>query len=268
MDREDVGGARIGTTGGERGRAHVAGASVEPALSDGMPTFDQALFHWRGVVDGAHASEEGERESRAAATIADELRYGFAELADVERAITFFGSSRTPPEHPLYGRVRELCAHLARAGYAVMTGGGPGLMEAANRGARDGGSLSIGCNLEFPVREIPNDYVQLLLRFRHFFARKVMFLRYASAYVIAPGGFGTLDELFEALTLIQTDTVRSCPVIVLGGEEWDALRRWLERYPLADGRIGASDLDLIEAVETPEQALAIIEAAAIGAREG
>lgn len=223
----------------------------------GAATFDQALFRWLGATEDG----DGERDAHAAAAIAEELRYGFAELSGVKRAVTFFGSSRTPREHPLYVRVRELCAHLGRAGYAVMTGGGPGLMEAANRGARDVGALSIGCNLEFPIREVPNEYVEQLLRFRHFFARKVMFLRYASAYVIAPGGYGTLDELFEALTLIQTDTVRDCPVIVLGGEEWEALRQWLQRYPLADGRIGPADLDLIHAVDEPEQALAILDEA-------
>ncbi|MHB1468513.1 MAG: LOG family protein [Solirubrobacteraceae bacterium] len=234
----------------------------EPAPAHAL-TFDQALFTWLGSRDGMRQLEQ-----HAAGTIAKELEEGFDALAGVERAITFFGSSRTPAGHPLYERVRELCAHIAGAGYAVMTGGGPGLMEAANRGARDGGSLSIGCNLEFPIREIPNEHLDLLLRFKHFFARKVMFLRYASAYVIAPGGYGTLDELFEALTLIQTETVRSCPVIVLGGEEWDALRSWLERYPLADGRIGAGDLDLIQLVARPQEALEILERAATLARGG
>ena len=133
----------------------------------------------------------------------------------------------TPRDHPHYALVREVSACLGRAGYAIITGGGAGLMEAANRGARDAGALSVGCNIELPREQALNPYVDIGLRFRHFFARKVMFVRYACAFVIAPGGYGTLDELFEALTLIQTSTIRHFPVILLGGEEWEGLLEWL-----------------------------------------
>ena len=152
--------------------------------------------------------------------------------------MTVFGSARTPPEHPSYELVREVGCCLGRSGYAVITGGGPGLMEAANRGAREAGALSIGCNIELPHEQAPNPYLDIGLRFRHFFARKVMFVRYACAFVICPGGYGTLDELFEALTLIQTATIRHFPAILLGEGEWDGLLAWLRERALADGRIG------------------------------
>ena len=136
-------------------------------------------------------------------TIAAEFAMGFDRLAGLGPAVTVFGSARTPRDHPHYRLMRDVGAELGRAGYAVITGGGGGLMEAANRGAREAGALSVGCNIELPREQRLNDYVDIGLRFRHFFARKVMFVRYASAFVIGPGGYGTLDELFEALTLIQ-----------------------------------------------------------------
>ena len=148
--------------------------------------------------------------------IAAELARGFDALAGIGPAVTVFGSARTPPEHPDYALAREVGACVGGAGYAVITGGGGGLMEAANRGARDAGALSIGCNIELPREQKLNPYVDIGLRFRHFFARKVMFVRYASAFVICPGGYGTLDELFESLTLIQTHTIRHFPVILVG----------------------------------------------------
>jgi uncharacterized protein (TIGR00730 family) len=143
----------------------------------------------------------------------------------------------------------------------VITGGGGGLMEAANRGARDVGAVSVGCNIELPHEQELNDYVDIGLRFRHFFARKVMFVRYASAFVIAPGGFGTLDELFEALTLIQTATIQHFPVILLGAGEWDGLLGWLRQQALADHRIGRSDLDLLHPVTSAGEVVPIVNSA-------
>ena len=186
---------------------------------------------------------------------------GFDSLAQVERAVTVFGSARTPREHPDYALVREVGACLGRAGYAVITGGGPGLMEAANRGARDAGALSIGCNIELPREQTLNPYLDIALRFRHFFARKVMFVRYASAFVIAPGGLGTLDELFEALTLIQTATIRHFPVILLGDGEWDGLLEWLRARALAEKRIDAEDLAVLHLVKQPSEVCEIVDAA-------
>ena len=163
-------------------------------------TLDEELLLWLGDEPAEVRAADAERVH----DIADEFAAGFSALADVGPAVTVFGSARTPPEHPTYELVREVGYCLGRSGYAVITGGGPGLMEAANRGAREAGALSVGCNIELPHEQAPNPYLDIGLRFRHFFARKVMFVRYACAFVICPGGYGTLDELFEALTLIQT----------------------------------------------------------------
>ena len=220
-------------------------------------TFDEELLLWLGdEPPGVRAADAGRIHD-----IAAEFARGFDALARVRRAVTVFGSARTPPEHPAYTRVREVASCLGRGGYAIITGGGPGLMEAANRGARDAGALSIGCNIELPREQRANAYLDINLRFRHFFARKVMFVRYASAFVIAPGGFGTLDELFEALTLIQTATIRHFPVILLGDGEWDGLLDWLRARALADGRIGAADLDGLRVVDDPAEVRAIVDAA-------
>ena len=191
--------------------------------------------------------------------IAAEFARGFQALSGVGRAVTVFGSARTPETHPYYALARETGACLGRHGFAVITGGGGGLMEAANRGAREAGAVSIGCNIELPHEQRLNDYVDIGLRFRHFFARKVMFVRYASAFVICPGGFGTLDELFEVLTLIQTRTIRHVPAILLGEGEWDGLLDWLRARPLADGRIGAADLELLQTASDPDAVCKIVE---------
>jgi uncharacterized protein (TIGR00730 family) len=157
--------------------------------------------------------------------------------------------------------VREVAACVGSAGYAVITGGGGGLMEAANRGARDARALSVGCNIELPHEQQLNPYVDIGLCFRHFFARKIMFVRYAIAFVIAPGGFGTLDELFEALTLIQTETIRHFPVILLGDGEWHGLLQWLRERALADRRIDERDLDRLQLVGRPDEVREVIDRA-------
>jgi uncharacterized protein (TIGR00730 family) len=193
--------------------------------------------------------------------IAGEFALGFDRLAGVGPAVTVFGSARTPPSHPHYRLMREVGTELGRAGYAVITGGGGGLMEAANRGASEVGAVSVGCNIELPREQRLNDYVGIGLRFRHFFARKVMFVRYASAFVIGPGGFGTLDELFEALTLIQTATIRDFPVILVGEREWDGLLDWLRAGALADGRIDVEGLARVRVVSDPAEVARIVTAA-------
>jgi len=180
-------------------------------------------------------------------------------LSSVTRAVTMFGSARTPHTHPDYTLTRQVAATLGEAGYAIITGGGPGLMEAANAGARDAGALSIGCNIELPHEQHLNSYVDVGLTFRHFFARKVMFVRYACAFVICPGGFGTLDELFEALTLIQTRTILDFPVILLGAGEWDGLLQWLRDRALANGRVSTDDLELLLRADGPDEVLAHVE---------
>ncbi|MGH2913206.1 MAG: TIGR00730 family Rossman fold protein [Solirubrobacteraceae bacterium] len=227
-------------------------------------TFDEELLLWLGDEPPQVRAADAERVR----DIAGEFARGFDALAHVERAVTVFGSARTPREHPHYKLVRELGACLGRAGYAVITGGGPGLMEAANRGAHDVRALSIGCNIELPHEQALNPYLDIGLRFRHFFARKVMFVRYASAFVIAPGGYGTLDELFEALTLIQTSTISHFPVILLGEGEWDGLIEWLRNRTLAEQHISAADLAALHVVKEPSEVCEIVDDAHQRQRHG
>jgi uncharacterized protein (TIGR00730 family) len=234
----------------------VVSRSSDPDPSP-APTFDEELLLWLGDEPPGVRAADAERIR----DIAAEFARGFDALAKVTRAVTVFGSHRTPPGHPDYALVRAVAACLGQAGYAVITGGGPGLMEAANRGARDAGALSIGCNIELPQEQAPNPYLDVRLRFRHFFARKVMFVRYASAFVIGPGGFGTLDELFEALTLIQTATIRHFPVILLGESEWDGMLDWLRAQALRDERVDAADLERLRVVNDPAAVRAIVDAA-------
>jgi uncharacterized protein (TIGR00730 family) len=221
------------------------------------PTFDEDLLLWLGDEPEGVRAADAERVR----DIAAEFARGFDALADVGRAVTVFGSARTPTEHPHYALAREIGAELGRGGYAVITGGGGGIMEAANRGAHEAGALSIGCNIELPHEQALNAYVDIGLRFRHFFARKVMFVRYASAFVICPGGFGTMDELFECLTLIQTMTIRDMPVVLAGDGEWDELVQWLRRWALQDGRIRAGDLEHLHLIGAPSEVCAIVDAA-------
>ncbi|HEY4897942.1 MAG TPA: TIGR00730 family Rossman fold protein [Solirubrobacteraceae bacterium] len=229
----------------------------ETERRDGL-TLDEELLLWLGDEPPTVRAADAERIR----DIAAEFGRGFAALAGVERAVTVFGSARTPSEHPDYALARAVGAHLGRAGYAVITGGGPGVMEAANRGARDSGALSIGCNIELPHEQRLNPYLDIGLRFHHFFARKVMFVRYACAFVICPGGYGTLDELFESLTLIQTSTIRHFPVVLVGGaEEWDGLLAWLRGRALADGRIEEADLQVMRMADDPRGVVEIVDAA-------
>jgi uncharacterized protein (TIGR00730 family) len=220
-------------------------------------TFDEELFAWLGDEPEDVRAADAER-IRA---IAAEFAMGFDRLSGVGPAVTVFGSARTPPEHPHYGLMVSVGAALGRAGFAVITGGGGGLMEAANRGAKQVGALSVGCNIELPREQRQNEYVDIALRFRHFFARKVMFVRYASAFVIGPGGFGTLDELFEALTLIQTNTIRHFPAVLVGEGEWDGLIEWLKAKALTDRRIEPRDLAHIHVASEPEEVAQIVGAA-------
>jgi hypothetical protein len=220
-------------------------------------TFDEELLCSRGIGLPLLPGEERARLE----TIAEEFAMGFDALTGIDTGVSFFGSARTPPDAPEYAHAREVAACLGRSGYAIITGGGPGIMEAANRGARDVGALSVGCNIELPMEQELNEYVDIGLRFRHFFARKVMFVRYASAFVIFPGGYGTLDELFEALTLIQTHTIRHFPVILVGSANWDGLASWIQAEVVARGRATAADAALIHRVDVPEEICALIDAA-------
>jgi len=186
---------------------------------------------------------------------------GFDALAAVGKAVTIFGSARIPEGDPYYIQARELGANLAREGFAVITGGGPGIMEAANRGCHEAGGLSIGCNIELPHEQSVNAYVDLGVEFRYFFARKTMFVKYADGFAIFPGGFGTLDELFESLTLIQTGKIRHFPVVLVGKEYWAGLLDWIRQQAVGHGAVSPEDLDLIQVTDDMKEACTWLTAA-------
>ncbi len=201
--------------------------------------------------------------------ILSEFVEGFDAMANVGPAVTIFGSARTKRTEPDYELARTIGRRLAEAGNAVITGGGPGTMEAANRGCREGGGLSVGCNIELPHEQGMNAYVDLGVEFRYFFARKVMFVKYADAFVILPGGFGTLDELFESLTLIQTGKVRHFPVVLVGTSYWAGLLDWIHGTLLARGAVDEVDLALVQITDDPDDVVKIIRAFTVAAeRDG
>jgi uncharacterized protein (TIGR00730 family) len=185
---------------------------------------------------------------------------GFDALANIHKAVTIFGSARIEEGDPYYAKARKLAGLLAKEGFAVITGGGPGIMEAANRGCHDAGGLSIGCNIELPHEQAVNRYVDLGVEFRYFFARKTMFVKYADAFAIFPGGFGTLDELFESLTLIQTGKIKHFPVVLVGTEYWSGLLGWLKTEAVARGVIEVSDIDLIQCTDDMGEACRMLTA--------
>jgi uncharacterized protein (TIGR00730 family) len=190
--------------------------------------------------------------------IMGEFVEGFDELASVTRGISIFGSARTPPDHPSYKAAQETGALLAQAGFAIITGGGPGIMEAANRGAFEAGGLSIGCNIELPFEQSSNPYLTRSLKFKYFFVRKMMFVKYSTAFIIFPGGFGTLDELFEALTLIQTGKIRNFPVVLFGSKYWGGMMDWIQELMLKEKNIKESDLGLLYLTDSPTEVVEII----------
>ncbi len=190
--------------------------------------------------------------------IMGEFVEGFDALAGTGPAVSFFGSARVKEDDPTYATAVETARLLAEAGFAIITGGGPGLMEAANRGARLARGRSIGCTIELPFEEHANPYVDLEVRFRYFFVRKTMFVKYAGAFVIFPGGFGTLDELFEALTLIQTGKVHNFPIVLVGSAYWEGMLRWLRETMLSEGKISKADLELLRVCDEPAEVRDII----------
>ena|ERR1700741_5092579 len=190
--------------------------------------------------------------------IMGEFVEGFDELATLSRGIAIFGSARTKSDDPDYKAAQETAALLAAQGFAVITGGGPGIMEAANRGAFEAGGLSIGCNIELPFEQRPNAYQTLSLTFKYFFVRKMMFVKYSLAFVIFPGGFGTLDELFEALTLIQTKKIRNFPVVLFGSRYWTGLLAWFREAVLPGGKISEHDMALFHITDSPSEVVEIV----------
>jgi len=190
--------------------------------------------------------------------ILSEFVEGFDALASVGPAVTIFGSARTKPGAPEYELARRIARRLAEKGFSIITGGGPGIMEAANRGCREGGGLSIGCNIELPHEQGLNEYVDLGIEFKYFFARKTMFVKYADAFVIMPGGFGTLDELFESLTLIQTGKIRDFPVVLVGSRYWQGMIDWMRAVQIPAGAITEADLGLLRITDDIDEVCEII----------
>jgi uncharacterized protein (TIGR00730 family) len=193
------------------------------------------------------------RESWKIFQIMAEFVEGFERLAQVKPSVSMFGSARTAPDHPHYKLAEEISLALSNAGFAVISGGGPGIMEASNKGAFAGKSPSIGLNIQLPMEQAGNPYQDICLNFRHFFSRKVMFVKYASAYVVLPGGFGTLDELAEILTLVQTNKTRRIPIILVVSEFWTGLLDWFKLTLVTEGTISAEDLDLFKVLDKPQE---------------
>jgi len=192
--------------------------------------------------------------------IQEELRDGFEALAHIGKAVSIFGSARALPDEPAYREARDIARRLGEDGYAIITGGGPGIMEAANRGAMEAGAPSIGLRIDLTHEGGANEWVDLQLDFHYFFTRKVMFVRYASAFVVCSGGFGTLDELFEAATLRQTEKIRHFPIVLYGSEFWSGLVDWLDGTVRRQGRIDEHDVSTLEVTDDPERVLAVVHA--------
>jgi uncharacterized protein (TIGR00730 family) len=203
-------------------------------------------------------------EAQRLERIHNELVRGIKALSRVKCGITLFGSARVPPGHPVYELAREVGRKLGEAGFDVITGGGPGVMEAANRGATEAGALSVGLNIDLPFEQGPNEFQDIALDFHYFFTRKVMFVRFATGFVVLPGGFGTLDELFEALVLIQTSKIRHFPVVLVGTEFWAPLLDWTRERLVGDGYIDPQDVDLVALTDDPDE---VVRLAARGAEQ-
>jgi uncharacterized protein (TIGR00730 family) len=220
-------------------RAAIAGQPTEDEQLLATPQPDHALFThtdpWRVL------------------RIMGEFVEGFDALAEIGTAVTLFGSARVKPDEPMYQTAVDTARLLGEAGFTIITGGGPGMMEACNRGAREAGALSVGLNVELPFEQGVNPYVDIAIEFHYFFVRKTMFVKYAQAFVIFPGGFGTLDELFEALTLIQTGKVQNFPIILFSSAYWSGMLEWLRTTMLVEGKVAEADLDLLVLCDSPEE---------------
>jgi len=229
-----------------RGPAVLRRGQVQPG------TTDQRLLDTRGPSDWVHT------DPWRVLRIQAEFVEGFGLLAEIGKAVSVFGSARTPPGHPDYVAGEQIGAALARAGYAVITGGGPGAMEAVNKGCCEAGGTSVGLGIELPFEQSINDWVDIGINFRYFFARKTMFVKYAQAFVVMPGGFGTMDELFEALVLVQTGKVTSFPVVLYDSSYWSGLLLWLEQTMAREKKINEADLDLIQLTDDVDEIVEII----------
>ena len=218
-------------------------------------TTDQRLLDRRGPSDWVHT------DPWRVLRIQAEFVEGFGLLAELGPAVSIFGSARTGPGSPEYVRTERIAAGLAQAGYSVITGGGPGIMEAANKGALQANGVSVGLGIELPLEQGLNDYVEIGLEFRYFFVRKMMFVKYSQAFVVLPGGFGTLDELFEAITLVQTSKITKFPIVLVGTGYWSGLLDWIENTMVPEGNIAFGDMQLLQVVDDPAEVVQIIKSA-------
>ncbi len=229
-----------------RGRVRLRGRQVDTG------TTDQRLLDSRGPTDWVHT------DPWRVLRIQSEFVEGFGALAELGPAISVFGSARTKRTDPFYEVGEAVGRALSDAGFAVITGGGPGAMEAANKGAREAGGISVGLGIELPFEQGLNEYVDLGVNFRYFFARKTMFVKYARGFIVLPGGFGTFDELFEAVTLVQTQKVTSFPIVLVGTSYWGGLVDWLRDTVLGDGKISANDLDMLRLTDDVDEAVQVM----------
>ncbi len=230
----------------------IQGAVVRRKSQVQRTTADQRLLASRGAVDWVHT------DPWRVLRIQSEFVEGFGTLAELGPAISIFGSARVQPDHPTYGIAEKIAALLVHRGFAVITGGGPGVMEAANKGAAEADGTSVGLGIELPFEAGLNDYVTLGINFRYFFARKTMFVKYSQGFVVLPGGFGTFDELFEALTLVQTQKVTSFPVVLFGSDYWRGLLDWLTDTVLPEGNIKPADIEMLQITDDIEEAIQIM----------
>ena len=238
--------------------------SEQPSASPRSPlTEDEQLLTPPQVVPVERRASFTSTDPWRVLRIMGEFVEGFDTLSDVRNAVTIFGSARTLEGDRFYAAARETSRLLAKEGFAIITGGGPGIMEAANRGGKEGGGLSIGCNIELPFEQGTNKWVERSINFRYFFVRKTMFVKYSTAFIAFPGGYGTMDELFEALTLVQTGKVKQFPVVLFGRDYWRGLADWLRERVAGEGKISPEDLNLFLLTDDPKEALGWI----IDARE-
>ena len=230
--------------------------SEQPSASSRSPlTEDEQLLIPPQVVPIERRASFTSTDPWRVLRIMGEFVEGFDTLSDVRNAVTVFGSARTQESDHYYAAARETSRMLAKEGFAIITGGGPGIMAAANRGAKEGGGLSIGCNIELPFEQGTNQWVERSINFRYFFVRKTMFVKYSTAFITFPGGYGTMDELFEALTLVQTGKVKQFPVVLFGKKYWGGLADWLKERVAGEGKIAPEDLNLILLTDDPKEAL-------------